>query len=224
MMRLMHCVSMLCAARALQLDIDRRSFVRGLSAAALAAPPAATFAAPLAAPATAAPVGSAAPPAAAPSEANAGVAELPSGVRYRAVSEGRGAVPAKGDVVAVRLRGLLPNDRVFLDARAPILFRVGSVVSRTTIDGPVTPAVDIAVARMRAGERGHIVAPPDSAYPRGLSIAQTRAAGLSGLWIPSDETLRYEIELLRCLEVDVGEARGRACCSEADYPCRANGE
>ena len=187
--------------------------MRGLSAAAFAAPRAAT----------AAPVGSAAPPAA-PSEASAGVVELPSGVRYRAVSEGRGAVPAKGDVVAVRLRGLRPDDRVFLDARAPILFRVGSVVSRTTIDGPVTPAVDIAVARMRAGERGLIVAPPDSAYPRGLSIAQTRAAGLSGLWIPSDETLRYEIELLRCLEVDVGEARGRACCSEADYPCRANGE
>ena len=214
MMRLMHCVSMLCAARALQLDIDRRAFVRGLSAAAFAAPHAPTAAAPA----------SAAPPAAAPSEASAGVVELPSGVRYRAVSEGRGAVPAKGDVVAVRLRGLLPNDRVFLDARAPILFRVGSVVSRTTIDGPVTPAVDIAVARMRAGERGLIVAPPDSAYPRGLSIAQTRAAGLSGLWIPSDETLRYEIELLRCLEVDVGEARARACCSEADYPCRANGD
>ena len=43
----------------------------------------------------------------------------------------------------------------------------------------------------------------------------TRKAGLKTRWVPSGETLRYEIELLRCRDVG-GKFSGdgaRACCS-----------
>ena len=63
----------------------------------------------------------------------------------------------------------------------------------------------------------------DSRAGVGLSFVDMRRAGLSGLWMPSDETLRYEVELLRCREVDVDDRVARVCCSDADYPCEAGG-
>ena len=151
------------------------------------------------------------------------IVDLPNGCRYSTVSAGTGETPAKGSLVAVRLRGLLMDGSVFLDTAksVPILFRVGSVVGSLRPDGPVTPAIDVAVSRMRGGEIGRLVSPSEAGYGRGMSMADTRRAGLQTLFVPSGETLRYEIELLRCLDVTVGEAPpgAVACCPEAEYPC-----
>lgn len=71
---------------------------------------------------------------------------------------------------------------------------------------------------MRAGERGRLVAPAAAGYPKGLSIVGTRRAGLRAPWVPLGETLRYDVELLRCRDVK-GMEGARACCSEASFPC-----
>ena len=150
--------------------------------------------------------------------------ELPNGCTYAKVSDGSGPVPKRGDVVAVRLRGLLESGAVFLDSfneGGPILFELGSIVSAPRVDGRVTPGVDAAVAQMRAGEVGRLIVPYDAGYGPGLSLYGTRKAGLKTRWVPSGETLRYEIELLRCRDVG-GKFSGdgaRVCCSDKKYPC-----
>ena len=106
--------------------------------------------------------------------------ELPNGCIYAKVSDGSGPVPKRGDVVAVRLRGLLESDAVFLDSfneGGPILFELGSVVAAPRVDGRVTPGVDAAVAQMRAGEVGRLLVPSDAGYGPGLSLYGTRKAG-----------------------------------------------
>ena len=133
-------------------------------------------------------------------------------------------MPKRGDVVAVRLRGLLESGAVFIDSfneGGPILFELGSIVSAPRVDGRVTPGVDAAVAQMRAGEVGRLIVPYDAGYGPGLSLYGTRKAGLKTRWVPSGETLRYEIELLRCRDVG-GKFSGdgaRVCCSDKKFPC-----
>ncbi len=150
--------------------------------------------------------------------------ELPNGCTYAKVSDGSGPVPKRGDVVAVRLRGLLESGAVFLDSfneGGPILYELGSIVAAPRVDGRVTPGVDAAVAQMRAGEVGRLIVPYDAGYGPGLSLYGTRKAGLKTRWVPSGETLRYEIELLRCRDVG-GKFSGdgaRVCCSEKKFPC-----
>ena len=150
--------------------------------------------------------------------------ELPNGCTYAKVADGSGPVPKRGDVVAVRLRGLLESGAVFLDSfneGGPILFELGSVIAAPRVDGRVTPGVDAAVAQMRAGEVGRLIVPYDVGYGPGLSLYGTRKAGLKTRWVPSGETLRYEIELLRCRDVG-GKFSGdgaRVCCSDKKFPC-----
>ena len=74
---------------------------------------------------------------------------------------------------------------------------------------------------MRAGEVGRLIVPYDAGYGPGLSLYGTRKAGLKTRWVPSGETLRYEIELLRCRDVG-GKFSGdgaRVCCSDKKFPC-----
>ena len=150
--------------------------------------------------------------------------ELPNGCTYAKVADGSGPVPKRGDVVAVRLRGLLESGSVFIDSfneGGPILWELGSVVSAPRVDGRVTPGVDAAVALMRGGEIGRLIVPYDAGYGPGLSLYGTRKAGLKTRWVPSGETLRYEIELLRCRDVG-GKFSGdgaRVCCSDKKFPC-----
>jgi FKBP-type peptidyl-prolyl cis-trans isomerase len=150
--------------------------------------------------------------------------ELPNGCTYAKVADGSGPVPKRGDVVAVRLRGLLESGAVFIDSfneGGPILWELGSVVSAPRVDGRVTPGVDAAVALMRGGEIGRLIVPYDAGYGPGLSLYGTRKAGLKTRWVPSGETLRYEIELLRCRDVG-GKFSGdgaRVCCSDKKFPC-----
>ena len=110
--------------------------------------------------------------------------ELPNGCTYAKVSDGSGPVPKRGDVVAVRLRGLLESGAVFLDSfneGGPILFELGSV-SAPRVDGRVTPGVDAAVAQMRAGEVGRhqpmtrATARPEQSAPALKHTQDTRAS------------------------------------------------
>ena len=151
--------------------------------------------------------------------------ELPNGCTYAKVTDGSGPVPKTGDVVAVRLRGLLESGAVFLDSfneGGPILFELGSVVAAPRVDGRVTPGVDAAVAQMRAGEVGRLIVPYDAGYGPGLSFvwnAESRAQDALGP-VRRDAPLR-EIELLRCRDVG-GKFSGdgaRVCCSDKRFPC-----
>ena len=150
--------------------------------------------------------------------------ELPNGCTYAKVSDGSGPVPKRGDVVAVRLRGLLESGAVFIDSFSeggPLLFELGSIIAAPRVDGRVTPGVDAAVAQMRGGEVGRLIVPYDAGYGPGLSLYGTRKAGLKTRWVPSGETLRYEVELLRCRDVG-GKFSGdgaRVCCSDKKFPC-----
>jgi len=152
-----------------------------------------------------------------PKKADAVSVELSNGCTYAKIADGSGSVPKRGDVVAVRLRGLLESGGVFLEPGGPILFELGSIIAAPRVDGRVTPGVDAAVARMRAGEVGRLLVPSDAGYGRGLSLYGTQKAGLKTPWVPAGETLRYEIELLRCR--DVGSGGAQACCSEKNFPC-----
>ena len=150
--------------------------------------------------------------------------ELPNGCTYAKITEGSGPMPKRGDVVAVRLRGLLESGAVFIDSfneGGPLLFELGSIIAAPRVDGRVTPGVDAAVAQMRAGEVGRLIVPYDAGYGPGLSLYGTRKAGLKTRWVPSGETLRYEVELLRCRDVG-GKFSGdgaRVCCSDKKFPC-----
>lgn len=85
---------------------------------------------------------------------------------------------------AVRLRGLLESGSIFLEPGGPILFELGSIIAAPRVDGRVTPGVDAAVARMRAGEVGRLLVPSDAGYGRGLSLYGTQRPGSKRLGSP----------------------------------------
>lgn len=202
-------------APAFGLQLGRRSLL--LAAAAKVAPAPGPAAALPALDSAAAAALAPNPAAAAP----ASIVDLPNGCQYSVVERGTGEPPRAGETVAVRLRGLLMDGSTFYETgNSPLLFKIGDAVGAVRADGPVTPAVDVAVSRMRGGERGRLVAPSDAGYGRGMSIIDTRRAGLRALRVPDGETLRYEIELLRCRDVAAVDGKAaRACCSEASFPC-----
>ena len=95
------------------------------------------------------------------------------------------------------------------------LLDILSLRPRCREEHPVGPPV------MRAGEVGRLIVPYDAGYGPGLSLYGTRKAGLKTRWVPSGETLRYEVELLRCRDVG-GKFSGdgaRVCCSDKKFPC-----
>ena len=161
-------------------------------------------------------------PVSAPSAAPAAVVKSVTGVEWRDVHVGGGAALKNGDVVVLQVRGLLPDvrrqdDSVFLDTvkdGRPLLHQMGTA-------GPslaaVTVGLEEALETMRLGGRRLVVVPPEMAYAeRGVGRYDARRIGLRRL-VPRGELLRYEVELLRCVEVPSGI--GEACCSDEAYPC-----
>ena len=149
-----------------------------------------------------------------------------TGVEWRDVHVGGGAALKNGDVVVLQVRGLLPDERrsddsVFLDTvkdGRPLLHQMGTA-------GPslaaVTVGLEEALETMRLGGRRLVVVPPEMAYAeRGVGRYDARRIGLRRL-VPRGELLRYEVELLRCVEVPSGI--GEACCSDEAYPCPSPG-
>lgn len=129
-----------------------------------------------------------------------------SGLQYTDLRVGKGEVPKTGDVIVAHVKGMLPDGMVFDDTRtsgAPLVLTAG-VRPRG-----VTEGLEEGILSMRAGSVRLMAMPPSLGFgPRG---------GFGTLAIiPAGSPIRYEVELLRCVDGKLG----LSCCSEPDYPCR----
>jgi peptidylprolyl isomerase len=116
-----------------------------------------------------------------------------SGLKYKVVQEGSGAIPNPGDNVKAHYTGWLQSfdNPTFKfdssrDRNRPFTFRVGA---GQVIRGQVIRGWDQAFSTMRVGERRRIILPPRLGYG-------DRGAG--GI-IPGGATLYFDVELLGIL-------------------------
>lgn len=113
-----------------------------------------------------------------------GVKELPSGLQYKVVTEGKGAHPKATDKVKVHYHGTLVNGTVFdssVQRGEPVTFPLNQVIKGWT-EG---------VQLMTPGSKYVFYIPSDLAYgDREVSV------------IPAGSTLIFEVELLDILPAD----------------------
>ncbi|CAE7201516.1 FKBP17-2 [Symbiodinium sp. CCMP2592] len=148
------------------------------------------------------------------------VVKLASGVQYIDLRVGRGEVPELGDVVLAHVKGYLMerDDPVFVDTYSdgrPLVFSLG-----TEPEG-LTEGLSEALATMKLGSIRAVQVPSYLGYPEGLARANVKAP--LRLPIPRKEGLRYEVELLRCVQAPAANGAKesqRLCCSDAEYPCK----
>ncbi|MFM1879052.1 MAG: hypothetical protein RLZZ241_1918 [Bacteroidota bacterium] len=110
----------------------------------------------------------------------AGFEQTKSGLRYKIVTQGTGAKPAKGDRVSVHYEGSLLDGTVFdssFQRGEPIEFLLGV--------GQVIPGWDEGIGLLRVGDKARLLIPSDLAYG-------SRGAG--GV-IPPDAPLLFEVSL-----------------------------
>eukprot|EP00930_Biecheleria_cincta_P075393 TRINITY_DN62568_c0_g1_i1.p1 TRINITY_DN62568_c0_g1~~TRINITY_DN62568_c0_g1_i1.p1 ORF type:complete len:256 (-),score=36.14 TRINITY_DN62568_c0_g1_i1:42-779(-) len=145
--------------------------------------------------------------------------KLASGVQYLDIRIGRGNIPELGELVLAHVKGYLmdKNDTVFLDTYkegGPLMFTLG-----TQIPG-VTDGLEEALATMPTGTIRAVQVPSYLGYPEGLARAAVRPPILQPM--PVGMGLRYEVELLRCVdlpkEAEVASSQ-RICCADPAYPC-----
>lgn len=108
-----------------------------------------------------------------------GVETLESGLQYRIIEKGEGAMPAGTDTVEVHYRGTLIDGTQFdssYERGEPVTFPVGNVI----------PGWQEALQLMPVGSKWELFIPPDLAY----------GAGGQGP-IPPNSTLIFEVELLK---------------------------
>ena len=110
-----------------------------------------------------------------------GLFQTDSGLRYRELAVGVGAVPEPGDTVYVHYIGTLEDGTEFdnsFDRGEPITFVLGT--------GAVIPGWDEGIALMNLGDRFELIIPPELAY------------GATGQGpIPADATLIFDVQLVR---------------------------
>jgi FKBP-type peptidyl-prolyl cis-trans isomerase FklB len=109
----------------------------------------------------------------------AGVKTLPSGLQYKVIKEGFGAMPIATDTVTVHYRGTLIDGTEFDSSYSrgkPATFGVGRVIAGWTE----------ALQLMKAGARWQLFIPPDLAYGE-------KGAGSK---IPPNSTLIFDVELI----------------------------
>jgi FKBP-type peptidyl-prolyl cis-trans isomerase len=109
----------------------------------------------------------------------AGVVSVP-GIQYQVIKRGRGAQPGRHDCVTVNYKGSLIDGKVFDQTKPgkPATFPAGALI----------PGWVEALQMMHAGDKWKLV------IPAGLAYGKTGAG--KGL-IPPDQTLIFEIELLK---------------------------
>jgi FKBP-type peptidyl-prolyl cis-trans isomerase FklB len=108
-----------------------------------------------------------------------GVVTLPSGLQYKIVEKGKGAIPVDGQQVTTHYKGTLIDGKVFdssYDRGEPATFGVNQVI----------PGWTEALKLMPAGSKWELYIPYNLAYGE-------RAVGAN---IPAYSTLVFEIELL----------------------------
>ncbi|MDX2257193.1 MAG: FKBP-type peptidyl-prolyl cis-trans isomerase [Pseudanabaenaceae cyanobacterium bins.39] len=104
-----------------------------------------------------------------------------SGLKYKVVKAGTGAVPKPGQTVTVHYTGTLENGSKFDSSRdrgTPFSFKLGV--------GQVIKGWDEGLSMMRVGDLYTLIIPPDLGYG---------ARGAGGV-IPPNATLIFDVELL----------------------------
>ena len=105
-----------------------------------------------------------------------------SGLKYREMKPGTGALAKVGDTVDVHYTGWLVNGKKFdssLDRKQPFTFRLGG--------GQVIKGFDEGIAGMRVGGKRKLTIPPTLGY----------GANGAGAVIPPNAVMIFEIELLK---------------------------
>ena len=111
--------------------------------------------------------------------AEQGAVKTPSGMVYRALTEGSGASPKETDIVRVHYKGTFPDGKEFDSSYKrgqPTEFPLNRVINCWT-EG---------VQRMKVGGKAKLTCPPSLAYG-------DKGAGGT---IPPNATLQFEVELL----------------------------
>lgn len=110
------------------------------------------------------------------------IVTTPSGLKYKEIKEGDGAIPKQGQTVVVHYTGTLENGTKFdssRDRNRPLSFKLGV--------GEVIKGWDEGLSTMKVGGRRQLIIPPDLGYG---------ARGAAGV-IPPNATLIFDVELLR---------------------------
>ncbi len=110
------------------------------------------------------------------------IKETGTGLKYKVITAGTGAIPKKGDTVVVHYTGTLEDGTKFdssRDRNSPFSFKLGI--------GQVIKGWDEGLSIMRVGDRRTLIIPPDLGYG---------ARGAGGV-IPANATLIFDVELLR---------------------------
>jgi len=111
--------------------------------------------------------------------AEKGAVKTPSGLVYRALTEGKGASPKETDVVSIHYKGTFPDGKEFDSSYKrgqPTEFPLNRVIKCWT-EG---------VQLMKVGGKAKLTCPPTLAYGE-------KGAGNT---IPPNATLQFEVELL----------------------------
>ncbi|XP_071716185.1 peptidyl-prolyl cis-trans isomerase FKBP17-2, chloroplastic-like isoform X1 [Rutidosis leptorrhynchoides] len=114
---------------------------------------------------------------------------LPNGIRYYELRVGGGAIPRKGDLVVIDIKGSVQGDGVFVDTfgrdKKPLALVVGSrPYSKGMCEG-----VEMVLRSMKNGGKQRVIVPPQ------LGFGDEGADFGSGFRIPPNATLEYIVEV-----------------------------
>ncbi|KAK9061420.1 hypothetical protein SSX86_018601 [Deinandra increscens subsp. villosa] len=117
---------------------------------------------------------------------------LPNGIRYYELRVGGGAVPKKGDLVVIDIKGkVVGNGSVFVDTfdsdKKPLAFVVGS---RLPYSKGMCEGVEMVLRTMKNGGKRRIIVPPALAFGD-----QGADFGIDHGKVPPSATLEYIVEV-----------------------------